>query len=460
MKQIIFYSGCALFLTGCQIEDKPIQPNIVLIFTDDQGYGDLSCYGSEKIHTPHIDSLALLGMKFTDFHVASSVSSPSRAALMTGCYPLRVGIPYVLYHKKSWGREANIGLNPEEETIAELLKKKGYATAMAGKWHLGHLKEFLPLRQGFDSYLGLPYSNDMNLDSLPLIKNDEIVEVCPQQSSLTKKYTKFCVEFIKEKANKTPFFLYMAHTMPHVPIAASNDFKGVSQGGAYGDVVEEIDWSVGEIINELKAQNIYDNTLVIFMTDNGPWLSYGNHGGSNGGLREGKFSVFEGGFRVPCIMSYPKIIPKNIVSEQLLTSLDILPTLCELTGAPLPVKKIDGISVMPVLRGEIMPELDERPFFYHSDNNVLAVRQGKWKYIDEHEAWWILDTPGQDGVNGKYRKENISASLFDMDNDFAESNNLLSQYPEQAKRMKTLLNEFKKQIIVEKRPAGCCDIEK
>ena len=232
-------------------------------------------------------------MKFTDFHVASSVCSPSRAALLTGCYPNRVSLPDVLFPDGACGSNPNIGLNPKEETIAELLKQNGYATAMAGKWHLGHLKEFLPLQQGFDAYFGIPYSNDMSKGKLALVKGNEVAEIEPDQSLLTKKYTEFCVDFINKQSGKSPFFLYLAHTMPHIPIYASENFVGKSAGGLYGDVIEEIDWSVGELIKTLESKKVLENTLVIFTSDNGPWLSYGNHGGSSGELRGGKFDVFE-----------------------------------------------------------------------------------------------------------------------------------------------------------------------
>jgi arylsulfatase A-like enzyme len=273
MKRLLICILSVGILIGSCSRQEIMHPNIVIIFTDDQGYGDVGCFGSENIKTPHIDSLAENGMKFTDFVVAASVCTPSRAALLTGCYPNRISLPRVLFPGTEWGNDPRVGLNPEEETIAELLRENGYATAMAGKWHLGHKHMFLPLQHGFDHYLGIPYSNDMNRGNLPFIRDNETIEIEPDQALLTKRYTEFCIEFINSQAGEAPFFVYLAHTMPHVPIYASEQFEGRSAGGLYGDVIEEIDWSVGEVIGALEENNILENTLVIFTTDNGPWLS-------------------------------------------------------------------------------------------------------------------------------------------------------------------------------------------
>ena len=291
------------------------QPNIVLIFTDDQGYGDVGCYGAKGFRTPNLDRLAKEGVRFTDFHVSQPVCSASRASLMTGCYANRIGIHGAL------GPNARHGIHADETTIAEVCKSRGYATGMVGKWHLGHHPQFLPTRHGFDSYFGLPYSNDMwphhpeakkgTYPKLPLIENETIIDadVTPEdQPNLTTQYTERAVKFIRASAGK-PFFLYVAHSMPHVPLFVSNRHKGKSQQGLYGDVIEEIDWSVGEILKALDESKLADNTLVLFTCDNGPWLSYGNHGGSAGGLREGKGTVWEGGHRVPFIARWPGKIP-------------------------------------------------------------------------------------------------------------------------------------------------------
>ena len=433
--------------------EKQSLPNVVLIFTDDQGYGDLSIYGSETINTPHLDALAKSGMRFTDFHVASSVCTPSRAALLTGCYPDRVGLPNVLFPNGEWGSNPNVGLNPDEETIAKLLKKRGYATAMAGKWHLGHKQKFLPLQHGFDSYLGVPYSNDMSKGELPLVKDRKVVEVDIDQSLLTKRYTDFSIDFIKGQAGKVPFFLYLAHTMPHIPIAASTNYKGTSKGGLYGDVIEEIDGSVGAIIRELKDQGLLENTLVIFTSDNGPWLSYGNHGGSAGVLRGGKFDFWEGGFRVPAIMSWPGVIPPESVNNDLIHTMDILPTLVSITGARFPKNKIDGENVLSSLRGGEMNELQKRIFYYFGGSKIKAVRKGEWKYVFGHKGG-IVTEPGIDGINGKTNKVYHEEALYNLMSDISETNNLIAQFPKRAARLKKAGEIFELKIKAEARPIG------
>ena len=457
MKKRIFYF-ILLFavVIGLYIILKPKKqslPNVVIIFTDDQGYDDLSIYGSETINTPHLDALAKSGMRFTDFHVASSVCTPSRAALLTGCYPDRVGLPNVLFPNGPYRSNPNVGLNPDEETIAELLKKKGYATAMAGKWHLGHKQKFLPLQHGFDSYLGVPYSNDMSKGELPLVKDNKVVEVDIDQSLLTKRYTDFGIDFIKSKAGKVPFFLYLAHTMPHIPLAASSNYKGTSKGGLYGDVIEEIDGSVGMIIHELKNQRLLENTLVIFTSDNGPWLSYGNHGGSAGVLRGGKFDVWEGGFRVPAIMSWPGVIPSESVNNNLIHTMDILPTLIAITGALLPKNKIDGVNVLSSLRGGKMNELQKRIFYYFGGSKIKAVRKGEWKYVFGHNGG-IVTEPGIDGINGKTNRVYHEEALYNLISDISEQDNLIAQFSERAARLKKAGEIFELKIKAEARPIG------
>lgn len=487
-KQLLALTLMALVFTAFQPEKKPasIQPNIVVIFMDDMGYADLSCYGSTTISTPNIDQLAANGMKFTDFHVAASICTPSRTALLTGCYPQRLGLPKVIF-PESKDNPGNTGINPEEQTIAELLKGRGYATSMAGKWHLGDKKMFLPTQHGFDQYFGVPYSNDMtiapdmvlsenallrngmtkemiqNYASLkianknhqtPLMKNNEVIEFPADQSTLTKRYTEFCLDFINQQAGKSPFFMYLAHTMPHIPISASKDFIGKSKGGLYGDVIEEIDWSVGEIIKALDKKGVLDNTLVIFTSDNGPWLSYGNHGGSAGILRGGKFDIFEGGFRVPCIMSLPGVIPKGKVSNEFITSLDIVPTICEMTGTDLPSKKIDGINVLPVLKGKKMRKmLNNRYFYYFSENKLTAIRRDKWKYIIPIN-YRVVTNPGKDGKNGKAEPYQQGEALYNLEKDISESKNVITENPEIAKELRTALEAFEQTIKKEARPVG------
>ncbi|KAF5422963.1 MAG: arylsulfatase [Candidatus Methanocomedens sp.] len=453
MKNLLLTLLVVMVMFSSCTETEPMPPNIVLIFTDDQGYADLTCFGSETINTPNIDHLAASGMKFTDFHVAASVCTPSRAALLTGCYPNRISLPNVLFPNGAWGSKNNIGINPEEETIAELLKEKGYATAMAGKWHLGHMEMFLPLQHGFDQYFGIPYSNDMNRGNLPLMKDNEVFEIEPDQALLTKRYTESCVEFINRQAGVSPFFVYLAHTMPHIPIYASEQFEGKSEGGLYGDVIEEIDWSVGEIINALRENKVLNNTLVIFTSDNGPWLSFGNHGGSADPLRGGKFDVFEGGFRVPCVMFWQDVILAGAVCDELVTTMDILPTISQLSGSELPEKKYDGVNILPLLKGEEMENLSGRYFYYYAGRELKAIRKGEWKYLPPLK-YGVVTEPGQDGVNGKSEKFEQDAALYNLEEDIAESNNLIQEYPEIANELKEALEAFDTVLINEARPIG------
>ncbi|MCL4483593.1 MAG: sulfatase-like hydrolase/transferase, partial [Bacteroidetes bacterium] len=351
------------------------------------------------------------------------------------------------------GLKGNTGINPKEETIAELLKQNGYATAMAGKWHLGDKKMFLPLQHGFDQYLGIPYSNDMNRGNLPLMKDNDVIEIEPDQALLTRRYTEFCVDFINNQAGKSPFFVYLAHSMPHIPIDASDKFKGKSKGGLYGDVIEEIDWSVGEIVKALKENGVLDNTLVIFTSDNGPWLSFGNHAGSAGELRSGKFSIFEGGFREPCVMSWPDVIPQGKVCDKLVTSMDLLPTICQVTGAKLPSKKIDGVSILSILKGKRMTALSNRYFYYYLDEKLLAIRKGKWKYILPHNSRFVTE-PGKDGKNGKSKSFMQPEALYNLDKDIAESKNVIGENPEIAEELKSALEAFESTLKKEARPVG------
>src|SRR5215208_3868293 len=333
-------------------------PNVVIIFTDDQGYGDVGCFGAKDFATPNLDKLAKQGVILADFHCSQPVCSASRASLLTGCYANRVGIHGAL------GPNARHGIHADETTLAEVCKSKGYATGMVGKWHLGHHPPFLPTRHGFDSYFGLPYSNDMwpnhpeakkgTYPPLPLIENEKVVNanVGPDdQAKLTGQYTERAVKFITDNKAK-PFFLYVAHSMPHVPLFAGEAFKGKSKQGAYGDVIQEIDWSVGQILSALETHKLADNTLVIFTCDNGPWLSYGNHAGTSGGLREGKGTVWEGGVRVPFVARWPGKIPADSVCREPAMTIDVLPTVAKIIGAELPKRKIDGKDIGPLLRAE------------------------------------------------------------------------------------------------------------
>ena len=434
------------------------QPNIVIVYTDDQGYGDLSSFGSMSMKTPNIDALVDGGVKLTNFLNASSTCSPSRAALLTGSYPIRTGVVNVLWPRSggfgSGGVNTLKGLNPDEITIAEVLKDVGYATAMSGKWHLGDELAFLPKQQGFDTYFGIPYSNDMNIKNLPVIIDNDIVETVPDQSLLTKRYTDFAIDFINNVDDDKPFFLYLAHTMPHIPIFASEDFRGKSKASAYGDVIEEIDFNVGRLVEVLKEKDIFDNTLFIYTSDNGPWLNYGSHAGSSGELRGGKFDVFEGGYRVPCVISWPNSIPAKTQIDQLVSTIDLLPTICAITGADLPENKIDGINVFDVLQNKKMPQLDERFYYYHKGNKLLGVRQGSWKYLSP-STYNEIKFPGEDARPGiSTWQTDFPEALFDLDTDVRELNNRLDDYPEKANFLKNQLTLFQKILDKEARPIG------
>ena len=391
------------------------RPNFVVIFTDDQGYQDIGCFGAPKIKTPNLDRMAAEGMKFTDFYVAAPICSPSRAALLTGCYPIRTGVTRVLFPRDS------TGLKPGMKTIADVLKTRGYATACIGKWHLGHKPPHLPTFHGFDSYYGIPYSNDMR--PTPLMRNTETVEEPANQATLTQRYTQEAVAFLKANRDK-PFLLYVPHTMPHVPLAASEAFKGKSAGGLYGDVIEEIDWSTGEILKTLKDLGLDSKTLVIYTSDNGPWLSKKDKGGCSLPLRDGKFSTYEGGFREPCIMRWPGTIPTAAVCAETALTMDLLPTLARLAGADLPAGyKLNGkdISALMTIPGAKTPH---EAFFYYRGWALEAVRSGKWKAI--------LYAKGADGQPAKPH------DLYDLKADIGEKRNVAAANPDVVTRLAAL----------------------
>ena len=437
---------------GCQKQSIQQLPNIIIIFADDQGYGDLGTYGAIGYTTPHLDKLAAEGIRFTNFYSAQAVCSASRAGLLTGCYPNRINIHGALM---PWSKN---GLHENEITIAEMLKPKGYATAIFGKWHLGHQKKFLPLQHGFDEYFGLPYSNDMwpvnfdgtpNTDTtswkarypiLPLIDgNEKIGEIktFEDQATLTTRYTERAVQFIEKNKNQ-PFFLYMPHSMPHVPLGVSNKFKGKSKQGMYGDVIMEIDWSVGRIVEALETNGLSDNTLIIYVSDNGPWLNFGNHAGSTGGLREGKGTSFEGGQLVPAIMKWPDKIAANQTKNTLMSTIDILPTIAEITGTPLPEHKIDGINMLPVLLGDNVNPRDHF-FYYYGVNNLEAVRKGHWKLIFPHKhRSYIGHEPGNDGWPGSTHTDSISLELYSLRRDPGERYNVIDRHPDIVEQLKIL----------------------
>ncbi|QDU27074.1 Arylsulfatase [Anatilimnocola aggregata] len=385
---------CLLGLLPCdRVIDAapPPKANVIVIFADDLGYGDLGCYGSPTIRTPHLDRMAAEGLRFTDFYSASEVCTPSRAALLTGRYPIRSGM---CGNRRVLFPSSKGGLPPEEITIAEALRDQGYATAHVGKWHLGIHEGSRPLDQGFQHSFGLPYSNDMDARSdlprgatgspnppqdgwnVPLIRDGKIVEQPADQTTLTKRYTKEAVQFIRQQKDGS-FFLYFAHTFPHVPMFASPAFKGKSRAGIYGDAVEELDWSVGQVLDALRTEGIADRTLVVFTSDNGPWLIMGDQGGSAGLLRDGKGSTWEGGMRVPGIAWMPGRIKPSVTSQRAGT-LDLLPSALAIAGAPLPDKvPLDGVDLAPLLFAA--QPLVERPYFYYRGDQIFACRLGEWK---------------------------------------------------------------------------------
>lgn len=356
-------------------------PNVILIFVDDLGYGDLSCYGHPTIRTPNLDKMANEGMRFTQFYVGANVCTPSRAALLTGRLPVRYGLAGGGVRDVFFPNSLN-GLPQNEITIAKSLKSKSYNTAIIGKWHLGHLPEYLPSSHGFDYYYGLAYSNDMipedgEWQELVVFRNSEVVEVNPDQRQFTKKYTQESVEFIRKNKNK-PFFLYYANNFPHIPLYTSKEFEGKSKRGLYGDVVAELDWSVGQILNTLKELKLDSNTLVLFTSDNGPWLPKKDNAGSAGLLFEGKGSTYEGGMRVPAIAWWPGVIKPNQVNEALATTMDLFPTILNIANLENPAdREYDGTNLMPLLTGK-----DEKVrdiVYYYNWNILYAVRKGPWK---------------------------------------------------------------------------------
>jgi arylsulfatase len=442
-------------------------PNVVIVFADDMGYGDLGCYGGQAAATPAIDALARGGIRFTDFHVAQAVCSASRAALLTGCYPNRIGISGAL------GPSARHGIAAAETTLAELLRARGYRTAAVGKWHLGHHPQFLPTRHGFDEYLGLPYSNDMwphhpemkpgSFPPLPLFDGERIVDpdVTPEdQATLTARYAARAVDFIERAgsaADGRPFFLYLAHSMPHVPLFVGADFRGQSPGGLYGDVLAEIDASVAAVLAALDRTGHADDTLVIVTSDNGPWLSYGNHGGSAGPLREGKGTSFEGGVRVPCVARLPGVIPEGTVCDAPAMTIDLVPTIAALTGDPVPTdadgrgvvegRRIDGRDIGPLLRGEAAPVAKPVYCFWYADNQLQAVREGGWKLFFPHTARTMAgQSPGQDGTPGKYRPLPVGKELYDLTTDRAESRDVAAEHPEIVARLEALAERARAEL--------------
>ncbi len=470
MKKGLLFLFVSILSFGCKSNKntdtnslKKEKPNVVIIFTDDQGYQDLSCYNSPKIKTPNLDALSATGVKLTDFYVTASVCSASRASLLTGRYPYKNGVKSVFFPDAK-------GMNSSEITIAEMLKNAGYNTGCFGKWHLGDLKGSLPIDQGFDRYYGIPYSNDMyigynqyfsenvrftkgyNLEKakgdqvfvknssrdeikkkgirefVPLFEDDKIIEYPCDQSTLTQRYFDKAINFI-DSSNDAPFFAYITPSMPHVPLFASKKFEGTSERGLYGDVIEEIDWYVGKLIKHLKEKGVYNNTMIFFASDNGPWLGYKDHAGSALPLRDGKFTNYEGGVRVPCIMQWPEKWEKGTVNSNIISTLDILPTIAHYTGATLPSISIDGRNIAKLLEGKNM---EETLMFYTQKGKIMGVRKGYWKYMPN---------------SGKRNADRGDLpELFNLKTDISERYNVYETYPDIVNELAMLITKESQNI--------------
>ncbi len=432
----------------------PAQPNFVLIFFDDLGYGDFHCFNPDTVPTPNIDAVCKSGTRFTDFYVSQAVCTASRASLLSGSYANRVGLEGALNHT------SRTGINPDEELLPELLQEAGYRTGMFGKWHLGNPDLFNPIDHGFQTWYGIPYSNDNTryhpvladeMPPLPMFEDRKVIEHDMDQRLFTKRLTERSVDFIAGTHDQ-PFFLYLPHVMPHVPIFASESFEGRSGRGLYADVLTELDWSVGQIMQALRDADCLDNTFIVITSDNGPFLSYGSHAGNNGGLREGKLTTFEGGVRVPMIASWPNHIPADSTCNDVISSMDLLPTFCKLASARLPSHAIDGIDRTGVFVGQSRQIEDREPLYFYSGNELQAVRSGHWKLHFAHEyltvngetrddgkpaSWGQLQPQSieQSGVGGiasrhGYRVAQQALALYDLSTDPSESNNRAAEFPE------------------------------
>lgn len=450
-------SVAALFLIVDQsavVQAAESKPNFVVVFADDLGYGDLACYGHPTIKTPNLDRMAAEGLRFTQFYSASSVCTPSRSALMTGRLPIRTGMcsdkRRVLFPDSAGGIPA------KELTLAEGLKKVGYATGCFGKWHLGHLPEFLPTNNGFDTYFGIPYSNDMDklrganipkgrdafwepkseYFNVPLIRDLKVVERPADQTTITRRYTEEAVKFITNKKGQ-PFFVYLPHSLPHVPLFRSSEFAGHSQRGLYGDVIEEIDWSVGRILDTLREQKLDDNTIVFFTSDNGPWLIFDTHGGSAGLLRDGKGCTFEGGMREPGIAWGPGIIPGGRVTAELGSTMDLFTTFLTMAGGEVPTDRIvDGVDLSSLFKDK--GTSPRKTIFYYRGTRLMAVRHGAFK------AHYI--TQGAYGPNAAKTQEHDPPQLFNLHHDPSEKYNIAREHPDALAEIQQIVDAHRKEL--------------
>lgn len=445
------------------------RPNIVVIYMDDMAYADIGPFGAKGYSTPNLDRMANEGRKFTDFSVSSAVCSASRSALLTGCYHRRVGLSGAL------GPQAKIGLAPAETTFAEVCKSAGYRTACHGKWHLGHHPKFLPTNQGFDQFYGIPYSNDMwplhpdtirrqqkdpndpgNWPPLPIIEsiagqpprivNDNVQPA--DQEQMTVELTRRSVEFIKNQSSDKPFLLYLPHPMVHVPLYVSKRFRGKSGAGLFGDVMMEVDWSVGEILSAIESIDQQKNTLVIFTSDNGPWLSYGNHAGSAAPLREGKGTQWEGGVREPTVMWWPETIPAGTTCETFCSTIDVLPTIVELTGGKAPERKIDGHSIVDLMLDVPGAKSPHESFVgYYGGGQLQTIRNERFKLVFPHAYRTLGDRePGKDGMPDGYAMTKSGLELYDLDADVSETANVIEAHPEVVKQLQAAAEVYRQQL--------------
>ncbi len=412
------------------------KPNVIIFFTDDQGYADVGCYGAEGFETPHLDQLASEGIRFTDFYVPATVCTPSRAGLLTGRYPKRANLHEAVLFPFSEG-----GLSQSEYTLAEMFRESGYSTSLVGKWHLGHKPEYMPNNHGFDYFYGVPYSNDMHnhhykhidfkAPPLPFYRNEELIESGPDQRYLTKRYTEETIRIIEEKKEDKPFFIYLAQNMPHLPLFVSEKFEGKSELGLYGDVIMELDWSMGEIVKALKKAGEYENTIIVFTSDNGPRV------GSAKPLRGQKAQTWDGGQRVPGIITWPALIPDKQVCGEVVTTMDLFPTLARVAGAKLPKgHTFDGRDILKLWKNPEKAKLKDEPlYFYARDGKPEAVRLGDWKLHISKTAGWNAGKQGS-----------FPVSLYNLKEDIREENNLADQYPEKVAEMTRMIETFDKTL--------------
>jgi len=454
MKRSLAVLAAVALLGGCSAAPAAAParpPNVIVILIDDMGYADIGPFGARAYATPHLDRLAKEGRVFTDFYVAQAVCSASRAALLTGCYNPRIGIYGAL------GPKSKIGISASEPTIAEICRQKNYATAIFGKWHLGDRRPFLPLQHGFDEYLGLPYSNDMwplhptakNFPGLPLLEGNEVLKPSlthQDQEQLTTQYTERAVAFI-EKNRERPFFLYVPHSMVHVPLHVSDRFRGKSGVGLFGDVMMEVDWSVGQIVDAVRRNGLERDTVLLFTSDNGPWLSYGDHAGSAGPLREGKGTMFDGGCRESTIFWGPGRVPAGTVCSEPAMTIDVLPTVARLVGATPPAHKIDGLDIWPLIAGEPGARSPHEAYYYYWDRELQAVRSGRWKLHFPHGYRTLNGRKGgTGGLPVKYDQAKIGRSLFDLETDPGERTDVKDAHPDVVARLEGYADAMRKEL--------------